>query len=253
LAALGVLSGRPLLRRKAAAVHSISGYVQHITRRDFIDDRRSAGPDHVVNDVIQQLELERGNQPSPDVERFLEELPREPFILFVGAFRRVKGIEQLLAAYESLVSPPPLVMIGTMEPDTPSDIPERIVMLTDFPYEAVLHAWDRSLFGVMPSLLPEPFGTVVCEAMSRGKAVIGTTPGGHTDMIVDGETGFLVPRGDVESLARAMRILIEDAVLREKLGAAARIRAGRFTAEVSWPRLEQLYDLVSQKPSPHAG
>jgi glycosyltransferase involved in cell wall biosynthesis len=252
LAALGVLANRPLLRRKAAAVHSISGYVQQITRRDFIDDLRSDGPEHVVNDVIQQIELERDRRPSPDVERLLEQLPREPFILFVGAFRRVKGIEQLLAAYESLVSPPPLVLIGTMEPDTPTDIPDRVVVLTDFPYEAVLRAWDRSLFGVMPSLLPEPFGTVVCEAMSRGKAVIGTTPGGHTDMIVDGETGFLVPRGDVESLARAMQSLIEDAALREKLGAAARIRARLFTAEVSWPRLERLYDLVSQKPMRHA-
>jgi hypothetical protein len=49
-----------------------------------------------------------------------------------------------------------------------------------------------------------------------------------------------------------MQNLIEDAALREKLGAAARTRARRFTAEVSWPRLERLYALVSRKPLPHA-
>jgi glycosyltransferase involved in cell wall biosynthesis len=93
----------------------------------------------------------------------------------------------------------------------------------------------------MPSTLPEPLGTVIFEVMSRGRAVIGTRPGGHADMILDGETGLLVPRGDVDALARAMRRLLQDAGLRERLGAAARERAAQFTADVALPRLEQLY------------
>jgi glycosyltransferase involved in cell wall biosynthesis len=248
IAAIGVLAGRPLLRRKAAAVHSISSYVQTMIRRDFIDDSRSDGPDHVVNDVIQEIQPGTGDDLRQDVARSLELLPHEPFILFVGALRRVKGLEQLLAAYTSLVAPPPLVLVGTIEPDTP-EIPPEVLVLTDFPYEAVLRAWDRAMFGVFPSLLGEPFGTVVCEAMSRGKAVIGTKPSGHTDMISDGETGFLVPRGDIDALAQAMQALIDDEALRERLGDAARVRARRFTAEVTVPRLEQLYGLVARKPA----
>ena len=67
------------------------------------------------------------------------------------------------------------------------------------------------MFGVFPSKWPEPLATVVHEAMSSGRPVIGTTPGGHEDMIDDGETGFLVPGGDSEALATAMARLIDDA------------------------------------------
>jgi len=130
------------------------------------------------------------------------------------------------AAYETLDSPPPLVLIATLDPDTPGRFPPGVRVLTDFPHEAVMAAWERCLFGVLPSLLPEPFGTVVCEAMSRERPVIATKPGGHTDMVVDGETGLLVPRGDVQALADGMRVLISDAELRERLGKAARVRAG---------------------------
>jgi len=45
---------------------------------------------------------------------FLEGLPPEPFILFVGAFRAYKGLGTLLAAYERLAAPPPLVLIGSV-------------------------------------------------------------------------------------------------------------------------------------------
>ena len=64
------------------------------------------------------------------------------------------------------------------------------------------------MFGVAPSLWPEPFGSVVHEGMSRGRALIGTTPGGHADMIEHGVTGLLVPAGDAAALREAMRSLI---------------------------------------------
>jgi glycosyltransferase involved in cell wall biosynthesis len=123
--------------------------------------------------------------------------------------------------------------------------------LTDFPHTAVMASWERCLFGVLPSLWPEPFGTVVCEAMSRGKPVIGTEPGGHSDMILDGETGLLVPAGDVPALAEAMRRLIADPELRARLGAAGRVRSRLFTVEETIPRLERLYEeLAKQQAAP---
>jgi glycosyltransferase involved in cell wall biosynthesis len=93
----------------------------------------------------------------------------------------------------------------------------------------------------MPSRWPEPLGSVVHEAMSRGRAVIGTRPGGHEDMIEDGESGLLVPSGDVHSLREAMQRLIDDGEYRDRLGARAAERADEFTAEQVVPKFEALY------------
>ena len=116
------------------------------------------------------------------------ELPGGPFILYVGAFRKVKGLETLFDAYGRLDSPPPLVLMGTFERDSPPDFPPEAVVLTDVPNKVVMAAWERAMFGVMPSLWPEPLGATVSEGMSRGRPVIGTRPGGHTDMLT-AETG----------------------------------------------------------------
>ena len=110
------------------------------------------------------------------------------------------------------------------------------------PGESAVHEGDaRALFGVLPSKAPEALGNVVHEAMSRSRAMIATSPGGPEDMIENGETGLLVPCGDADALAGAMRALIEDAPLRERLAALARERAGRFTPEVVMPEYERLY------------
>ena len=119
-----------------------------------------------------------------------------------------------------------------------------MTVLENVPHRAVMAAWERSLFGVIPSLWPEPLGSVVYEGMSRGKAMIGTTPGGHTDMIVPGETGLLVPAGDIDTLTQAMTDLIDQAELRERLGTAAKERSRLFTASVAVPQFERFYQSV---------
>jgi glycosyltransferase involved in cell wall biosynthesis len=132
-------------------------------------------------------------------------------------------------------------MVGIKTPDTPKSFPPGVTALTAVPHGTVMAIWDRALFGVFPSKWPEPLATVVHEAMSKGRPVIGTTPGGHADMIDDGETGLLVPGGDAEALAAAMALLIDDAELRDRLGREAERRARRFTREAVVPQLERLY------------
>lgn len=241
-AVLGVAAGRALLSAKVGGIHNISNFVKLITDRALLGRRAET---KAIPDVVIPSFLVNSDDTKDLSAEKLAQLPDEPFVLFVGAFQRRKGLYQLFEAYKRLSSPPPLVLIGTVEHDTPTNIPPGVIMLQNFPHSCVMAAWERCLFGVVPSLWPEPLGAVVFEAMSKGKAVIGTKPGGHTDMIVDGETGFLVPLGDVDSLALAMCRLIENPKLSEQFGKAAKERIKLFTADVALPRFEALYQQLA--------
>ncbi len=63
---------------------------------------------------------------------------------------------------------------------------------------------------------------VIAQAMAAGKPVIATPVGGVTEMVRDGETGFLVPVGDVTRLADALERVLGDPRLRMRMGSQAR-------------------------------
>jgi len=230
------------LRRKVRAIHSVSGFVQEVIERDFLGNRRSqlesaGGP--ILESVIPSFLVEQEETP-PD-PALLEQLPDSPYILFVGGLQPRKGLGELLVAYSQLIAPPPLVLIGYTTRDMPKSYPRGAVVLLDVPHASVMQAWEHCLFGVMPSVWPDPSPGVVREAFSKGKAVIGTSLGGTPEMIIDGETGLLVQAGDVSRLASAMQRLIDDSALREKLGQAALRKANRYRAEIIVPQFERLY------------
>lgn len=70
----------------------------------------------------------------------------------------------------------------------------------------------------------EALPMAVLEAMAAGRTVVATDVGGVRDAVVDGETGFLIPRGDSARLAATLRRLAADSPLRESLGRAGRER-----------------------------
>ena len=78
----------------------------------------------------------------------------------------------------------------------------------------------------------EGFGVTCLEAMAYGKPVVASAVGGLLDLVVDGETGLLVPPRDTAALRRALERLLGDADRRRRLGAAGRERAReRFSWE----------------------
>lgn len=241
-AVAGVYGSGPVLRRKVTAVHAISRFVARIVDR-FL--HVPGAPAVVIPNFHEEEPGER-----PDAEA-VDRLPDRPFILFVGGFRRIKGIHELFEAYESLADPPPLVLVGTMTSDSPNRFPAGATVITDASHATVMAIWERALFGVLPSKAPEALGNVVHEAMSAGRAMIGTRPGGQEDMIDDGETGLLVPGGDADALAAAMARLIEDRELRGRIEQGARKRARAFTPEVVMPQIESLYyRTAGREPAP---
>lgn len=112
--------------------------------------------------------------------------------------------------------------------------PSRTTVLVDQPYDQYLELLHGSDFVVVPLTdLPRSTGQVVIlEAMAIGKAVIVTETVGTVDYVESGENGLLVPPGDAEALATAMRRLSEDPELRARLSAKGLESARRHTFRI---------------------
>jgi len=119
------------------------------------------------------------------------------------------------------------------------------------PNSEISSHYARAGIFVFPSLWHEPFGIPVVEAMAAGLPVVATRAGALPEVVVDGETGILVERGDSEGLAAAISRLLSDGHLRERMGAAGRERVRQlFTWERSVARLEELYESCLQGTAP---
>jgi glycosyltransferase involved in cell wall biosynthesis len=92
----------------------------------------------------------------------------------------------------------------------------------------------------VPSVIEEAFGLTALEGMAAGRPVITFASGGLPELVRHGETGFLVPKGDVAGLGSAILRLLTDATLCHALGAAGRRVAATFTTEA---RVEALTDI----------
>jgi glycosyltransferase involved in cell wall biosynthesis len=102
-------------------------------------------------------------------------------------------------------------------------------------------------FCILPSFY-EGMGRVLLEAGACSKPVVASRVGGIPDVVVDNETGFLVPPGDPEALASAMMRLLEDRDLLARMGARAREYIGeKFDARTMVEEVVKLYDLYADK------
>jgi glycosyltransferase involved in cell wall biosynthesis len=226
-APLALAVNRRLLTRRINALHSVSGFVSDLMDRNVLSASargrsipRFVIPAFVTDDRPLTADERR------TVAQVESRLPAGGFILYVGAFSADKGLQALFEAYARLDQPPPLVMIGTRERDTPS-LPADAVILYDVPHVGVRAAWQRALIGVVPSLVPETLGMVAIEGITHGTPMVGTFPSGMQDVLSE-DAGILVPQGDVTSLAGAIRRLLEDPRLRERLIENGIRRAARY-------------------------
>jgi glycosyltransferase involved in cell wall biosynthesis len=114
------------------------------------------------------------------------------------------------------------------------------------PHPLAMEALRRSLFTVVPSILPEAFGLAALETAAAGKPIVASDIGGLRDVVVDGETGLLVAPGDQEAMRAALQRLLTDAELRKRMGTAARVHAAGFGPDAVVPRFEEAYEAALQ-------
>jgi mannosyltransferase len=102
----------------------------------------------------------------------------------------------------------------------------RIVFPGEVPADATI-AWYQALDVFVAPQRWEGFGVTPLEAGACALPVVATTVGAFPELVVDGVTGLLVPPGNADIMAAAVRRLLADADLRERYGSAARARIGR--------------------------
>jgi glycosyltransferase involved in cell wall biosynthesis len=140
-----------------------------------------------------------------------------PEVLYAGRLSTEKGVLDLVAAADGI----PLVVAG----DGP--LRGRVPGARGFvPHDELQDLYARAAVVACPSHR-EGFGVACLEAMAHGRPVVAGDVGGLRDLVVDGETGYLVPPRDVPALREALERLLADRDLRRRLGGAGRERAGR--------------------------
>jgi glycosyltransferase involved in cell wall biosynthesis len=104
---------------------------------------------------------------------------------------------------------------------------------------------DRADVICMPSLYEEPFGMVVTEGMVRGKVVLAYDTGSIQEVIEEGKTGFILPRGDRKALAGKITELINNRDIMKSVAKNAAVTAGeRFNPDDYISKLEDIVERI---------
>jgi glycosyltransferase involved in cell wall biosynthesis len=212
-----------------------------------------------------------GMVPAP--EELIEPLsgtdPEEPTVLFVGRLEKRKGILDLFDAIPAVLAAHPRARFVVAGSDNSHEDGFRAEHRSDYPTyfrthcpeagssvdfrgfvdEASLEDLYRGcdLF-VAPSLY-ESFGLIFLEAMNWAKPVIGCAAGGPEEIVVDGETGLLVPPGNAQRLAAAINQLLASSEKRREMGLAGRARLVEEYSHLSMARgFERLYRPLIDRP-----
>lgn len=98
---------------------------------------------------------------------------------------------------------------------------------------------------VLPSTQPDPLPTSLLEAMAAGKAIVATNHGGAPEMLVDGESGYLIPYNDSSKAAETLAKFIENRDEAKRLGENAKVRVREMFSREGYEKnlLEALSNL----------
>ena len=181
-----------------------------------------------------------------------------PTVAFVGRLFRKKGVDVLLRAMPLVraVVPDARLRIVGVGPERAAlqhligelELGDAVAMQGFLKRDDIPVVLGDAWLQVVPSVYEEPFGVVTIEAMMRGTALVATNTGGSSEVVREGETGFLVPSGDVDALAAAIIHVLRDRALAERLGGSAYTIARReFTESSSIDRVLTLYETTMER------
>ncbi|MHB0937484.1 MAG: N-acetyl-alpha-D-glucosaminyl L-malate synthase BshA [Armatimonadota bacterium] len=246
-------SYRPITRfslEQSDGVTAVSRDLAVHTQEDFALTR----PIEVIHNFVDTERFRRRELPPCFREHFAA--PNERLVVHVSNMRPVKRLNDIIRAFAHLqrAVPARLVLLGD-GPDRPEaerlacalEISDRVIFAGNMAHvENVLAVAD--LFLLASEV--ESFGLAALEAMACEVPVVGTRIGGVPEVVEEGETGLLVPLGDVDALAEAGIRLLSDPDLLAQYGRASRERAVvHFSHDAGISAYERYYDRIAAVPA----
>jgi colanic acid/amylovoran biosynthesis glycosyltransferase len=166
------------------------------------------------------------------------ETRRDDRVLFVGRLVEKKGAGVLLDAVERMTGRPDVVVVGDgpLRSSLARRAPDGVVLVGSRDKDGLAAEYARAAVAVYPSVPAENgdrdgLPVALLEAMAAGCAVVCSSVPGIVDVVEDGVDGLLVPPGDAAALATAIQRLLDDPVLRGRLGASARTTSEAHSVE----------------------
>ncbi len=241
----------------ADAIIAVSGATKHDIERLFnVDPARV----HVIHNGI-DLNQYRKVDSTGAIKRYGID-PSRPYLLFVGRITRQKGFQHLVRAIQFMDRDFQIVLCAAA-PDTPQLAEEMriaveraeaqrtgIIWINEMvDQQTACELYSQAAIFICPSIY-EPFGIINLEAMACETAVVASAVGGIKEVVVDGETGFLVPLEQMKEspfeainpekfardLAQRVNELMRDRQLRERFEKAGRKRVEK---NFSWAAIAE--------------
>lgn len=186
-------------------------------------------------------------------------IPRDaPVFGIFGRIVRWKGVKEFVDACRHVLARHPdayALIVGDRsdgEEEYQAEVSE-LISRSGLDGRVVMTGYQKNIAELMASMEvvvhasiePEPFGRVVIEAMAARRPIVATAAGGPIDIVKDGETGLLVPPGDVTAMGHAISRLLDDPFLAAEMGERGRARVERYYSAGSVARqLEPIYEML---------
>lgn len=231
--------------------------VSHGTRAQMQADKITRKPIQMIwNGSINGLDVDYFN---PDIVEAaqVDEICGGDFVFgFVGRIVRDKGVEELIEAFLRILAHRvdiKLLMVGPFEEN--SDLKqETVCLLRNHPNIVYVGTQSdvRPYYKLMDTfVLPsyrEGFGIVLIEAAAMGVITIVSDITGCNEVVLDGETGYLVKVKDVDSLHLRMQQLVEDSSSAAHMKDAARAHVlKRYRQDLVWQYSQEKYKEIIEK------
>jgi glycosyltransferase involved in cell wall biosynthesis len=230
----------PVMRHIYRHADAVLTYGEHVSR--YV--ARHRGSDRNVFVAPQAVEADLFGRAVSEDERAAwrasaDVRPTAPLVLYVGRLVREKGVETLLEAWERVYRDGETLALAGSGPLRGRGSAPHVVHTGHVDREALPAAYAAADLVVVPSIATpgflEPWGLVCNEAMHQGRPVVATAAVGAAagGLVRDGETGLVVVPEDPVALGAAIRRVLDDPALGERLGANARTAVESFSYEAA--------------------